>query len=119
MEDNILKIEIVNNKVTCTTKKPIDLPTFFQVLFTAMLTAMNSVVDAQTSEDKKQCTEDVYDLFNIGASNTLDFFAPEIELRPNLTTQAILKAENEIIEEAYQTKTKQKTKKEKTKKEKN
>ena len=35
----------------------------------------------------------------MAASRTLELFAPEYELRPGLTAQAILEAENRIIME--------------------
>jgi hypothetical protein len=43
--------------------------------------------------------EDLYDMYNAAASNTLNIFAPDIEMRPHLTAQAILEAENKIINE--------------------
>ena len=44
----------------------------------------------------------LYDFYNVNASNLLATFAPEFEKNPDLTTQAILKAENELIEEKYE-----------------
>lgn len=41
----------------------------------------------------------MYDTLNIAFSNALDQFAPEIEARPNLSADAILKAQDEILEE--------------------
>ena len=43
----------------------------------------------------------LYDFYNVNASNLLVAFAPEFEKNPDLTTQAILKAENDLIEEKY------------------
>ena len=43
----------------------------------------------------------LYDFYNVNASNLLATFAPEFEKNPDLTTQAILKAENDLIEEKY------------------
>lgn len=39
----------------------------------------------------------LYDLYNEAASAFLATFAPDITLRPDLTEEAILKAENELI----------------------
>ena len=102
--DNLIKFKITNGQVLCTTKVPMALPVFFQVVFTALLSAMNAIVAAQDPEHQEQCKEEIYDLFNAAASNTLSFFAPEIEMRPHLTSQAILEAENNIIERAYKKK---------------
>lgn len=41
----------------------------------------------------------MYDMMNIAFSNALDEFAPEIEARPSLSADAILRAQNEILEE--------------------
>ena len=100
--DNLIKFKITNGQVICTMKEAIALPEFFQVIFTGILSAMNAVVNAQEESNKPQCKEDIYDMLNAAASNTLYFFAPEIEMRPHLTTQAILEAENKIIERAYE-----------------
>lgn len=43
--------------------------------------------------------DEIYDMVNVAASNILRQFAPEIEMRPNLTAEAILKAENAILDE--------------------
>lgn len=40
-----------------------------------------------------------YDVLNQYASAALEKFAPEIELRPDLNAEAILRAQNEIIQE--------------------
>lgn len=44
----------------------------------------------------------LYDFYNANATSLLEAFAPEFEKNPDLTTQAILRAEDEIIEEKYQ-----------------
>lgn len=41
----------------------------------------------------------MYDTLNIAFSNALDEFAPEIEARPSLSADAILRAQNELLEE--------------------
>jgi hypothetical protein len=51
-----------------------------------------------SEKERENVQEELYDLFNAGASRTLDLFAPNIEMRPHLTTQAIMEAENAIIE---------------------
>ena len=82
---------------------------------TVILSAMNQLVanyektleanapdtankDAQITELKGM----LYDFYNVNASNLLTMFAPEFDKNPDLTTQAILKAENELIEEKYE-----------------
>lgn len=67
------------------------------MLYSVMLNYANSVIDIVPEAAKAAVKAEIYDIINIGASNVLGKFAPEIEVRPNLTTEAILKAENEII----------------------
>lgn len=106
MKDNQIIFDIdKNGKVKTHFKKQISLTDFLQVTCTAQLAYLQTVVNqAQTSEQQQKIKEELYDLYNAAASTTLNIFAPEIELRPHLTTQAILKAENQLIEEAYNAK---------------
>lgn len=85
---------------------------------TVILSAMNQLVNnyrkvlsesakgpvAQERIDEKvvELKGMLYDFYNVNAFNLLTEFAPEIEKNPDLTTQAILKAENELIEEKYE-----------------
>ena len=103
MEDNKISFEIKNNKVHVTYERPtLTLADFLQVISTGILQAMNSIVAAAPVDQRPQVKEDLYDMYNAAASNTLNYFAPEIEMRPHLTTQAILEAENNIINRQYE-----------------
>ena len=68
-----------------------NIPDFITTLFTAVLGAVKQIPD--TPEVK----EEVYDMINIAASNLLEQYAPEIEMRPNLTVDAIVEAENQLL----------------------
>lgn len=48
-----------------------------------------------------EAKEQMYFAYNYTASNVLAAFIPEDLLRPDLTAEAIIKAENELIEEKY------------------
>ena len=103
MEDNKITFEIKNNKVHVTYERPtLTLADFLQVISTGILQAMNSIVAAAPEDQRTQIKEELYDMYNAAASNTLNYFAPEIEMRPHLTTQAILEAENNIINRQYE-----------------
>jgi len=102
MENNQLHININNGKVKLSYKNPMDIKELIQVLCTCTLIAMKGIVQQfKTDTEKEECTETLYDVYNAAASNTLAFFAPEIEMRPHLTSQAILDAENKIIDDLY------------------
>ena len=84
---------------------------------TVILSAMNQLVgnyekvlnesvtgpaaDQKWGEKVAELKGMLYDFYNVNASNLLVAFAPEFEKNPDLTTQAILKAENDLIEEKY------------------
>jgi hypothetical protein len=66
---------------------------FLNITLAAQLNLFNNLV-AQGADKAA-----LYDLANEGASAFLAVFAPEIELRPDLTAEAILQKENEILTE--------------------
>lgn len=93
-----MKITIKENKgqVAVKSDQPIDILSFLQLTCTAQLSALRTFV-----ADHPEAKDDLYDKYNMIVSNVLGMFAPETELRPDLTAQAILEAENKIIEEKY------------------
>ena len=47
----------------------------------------------------KSLEEDMYEMINIGASTLLDRLFPNIEMRPDITVDALLKAEDTLLAE--------------------
>lgn len=86
-------------KMSYKTKYPIAFDDLLSVAMTLCLGAMNDVTENAPEGSKEECKGALYDLFNVAASKVLQNFAPEMELRPNLTAQAIMEAENRIIME--------------------
>lgn len=72
-------------------------PLAFQLLFTAQLRIMQNLLETVPELDREAVKADLYDKYNYSASNVLSYFAPEIELRPDLTAEAIMKAEDELM----------------------
>ena len=100
MTQNRIVIKLLDNgTVQLQTDNPILLDDFLSATMTAQLAMMNRCVkEAPTGvQDGVQGT--IYDMYNVAASHTLATFAPQLELHPNLTAQAILEAENKIIQE--------------------
>lgn len=99
-EEKIMKITIINNgeKLAVKTDTPVTSMEVLYNLFSAQLALMNDMLSKVPKEDREEAKGDLYDKYNFAASNILDMFAPELELRPNLTTKAILEAENKILE---------------------
>ena len=97
MNNNQIHIKIKDGQVTCHTDRPMSIQEFMQATCTCTLGMMQSLLAKAPEESKQEIKEDLYDMYNAAASNTLSYFAPDIDMRPHLTTQAILEAENEII----------------------
>lgn len=71
---------------------------FFHAMGNASLQMMMQFVNGQPTEElKEQARGEVYDLFNQTASAVLEALIPD-NLRPDLTAQAILEKENEILD---------------------
>ncbi len=45
--------------------------------------------------------QQLYSMYNDAVSSVLQLYAPEFELRPDVTAEAIMRAENDIINERY------------------
>ncbi len=99
---NEIKITLNDkNQMTLTTKKPIHFEDMLQITQTAILGHANTILKNVPEEALEAVKGSLYDKMNLAFSRTLEFFAPELELRPGLTAQAILEAENQILERKF------------------
>ena len=105
MKNTTVHIQVQDDKVSISYNHSITLPDFITLMSTAILSAMQQTVASVPEAEREHAKEEIYDMYNAAASNTLHYFAPEIDMRPHLTTQAILEAENAIIERMCQTET--------------
>jgi spore germination protein GerM len=102
IKDNEIKIDIKDGKVTVSFKyKNLHITDLIQVLSTVILNAMKSLVKAAPIGKQMELRNDLYDMYNMAASQTLRYFAPDLELHPGLTEQAIMEAENNIVNREY------------------
>ena len=90
-----------NNKLTVQMKGLI-LPEFIQLCLAAIGSACKqSLARAAESDPEgelvKALEEDMYEMINVGASSLLSKTFPNIEMRPDLTVDAIQKAEDDLI----------------------
>lgn len=99
MEERTMKITITNkdNQITTTSDEPIRIDDLMTILFTVQLQAMNQVKNSTPEEHRQQVLEDLYDKYNAGASNLLYLFAPDEELHPDLTVEAMKEAEDRYM----------------------
>ena len=69
------------------------------MLLTVAGGAMKQAIGAAPKEVKKQLSEMLYDSFNEAASVVLTDLIPDKDMRPDLTNEAILRAQDEIMKE--------------------
>lgn len=71
---------------------------FLSATLNCTLGVLNATVAKTPPEEREQCREAMYDLFNQSASALLEVFIPDKELRPDLTAEAIMKMENNLLD---------------------
>lgn len=99
---NEIKIKLnAKNQMSLKAKNPLTFEDLLQITQTAILGHANAILKNVPEEALESVKGSLYDKMNLAFSRTLEFFAPEFELRPDLTAQAILEKENELIEKAY------------------
>ena len=100
-----VSIKVTNNNNVEVKTSGLDYQQFLQVVLTAIEGAADTLIrEAKKHVDEvpdieQQCRDALFDLTNMAFSSTLERIDPEGELHPTLTTQAILEAENKIINE--------------------
>lgn len=72
---------------------------YINITLAAQLNMFKDILNNVKEEDRERTRDELYDMYNLAASAFLKAFAPELELRPDLTEEAILRAENEILKE--------------------
>lgn len=72
---------------------------YINITLAAQLNMFKDILNNVKEEDREEVRDELYDMYNLAASAFLKAFAPELELRPDLTEEAILRAENEILKE--------------------
>lgn len=72
---------------------------YINITLAAQLNIFNDILNNAKEEDRERTRDELYDMYNLAASAFLKAFAPDLELRPDLTEEAIMRAENEILKE--------------------
>lgn len=72
---------------------------YVNITLAAQLNIFNDILNNAKEEDRDEVRGELYDMYNLAASAFLKAFAPDLELRPDLTEEAIMRAENEILKE--------------------
>lgn len=95
--NNQIYYTVKDNKVTVKTRGPATFDEVLQTTISGLIGVMMSLVSTAEKQEQDTIKQDLYDRFNVSASRALEIFAPEYELRPDLTSTAILQAENAIL----------------------
>ena len=96
-----LHVEIKENgeaEIRCV-KAP--LPEIIRLSLLVIEVACKKHLDAaeeEGAEFREAMASDMHEMINLGASTLLNRLFPEISMRPDVTVEAILKAENDLVE---------------------
>ena len=94
----MIKVDAKEGKLKVETTQSYTLPDITILLLNGLLFMMNKALEKTPTDQQKQMKENIYDMVNIRMTAVLEKFAPEFELRPGLTEQALLEAENTVLE---------------------
>ena len=86
-----------DNQLAVTASEAIDFPTMLDLTLSAVLAMLNSTVEHTPKQHKQDVKQLLFDSFNQAASTVLAQFAPEIDLRPDITEEAIFQAELNLL----------------------
>ena len=97
-KETAIRITLDKDRKMTVESKGLILPEVIQVCLAAIeLSCKQTLSRANDPNLVKSLEEDMYEMINIGASTLLDRLFPHIEMRPDLTVDAIMKAEDELI----------------------
>lgn len=97
-----IELDEKTGKIDTNFDKPVRIDDFMTVLFTVQLEMMRGTLAqaekaGHTPQEIEQIRDNLYDNYNAGASNVLYLFAPDNELHPDLTVEAMKAAEDQYM----------------------
>lgn len=110
---SLIAIGTEGDKAFCVVSPELTLDHAFQLLHTLSLHLLNAYTisanggmlpQEPTEEQYKKLIaikSELYDMYNVAVSSVLEQYAPEFELRPDVTADAIAKAEEDIVKKRY------------------
>ena len=101
--ETVIRIALDKNKQLTVEAKGVILPNAIQLCLAAIEVMCKKTLSRADSPDLiKSLEEDMYEMINLGASTLLSRLFPDIEMRPDITVDAIIEAENTLISEKGQ-----------------
>lgn len=93
----VIDVNEETNQLQLSSDKPVKLDDLMTILFTLQLTSLQNCLKNAPDEQKDEVKNLLYDNYNAGASNVLYLFAPDKELHPDLTVEAMKAAEDRYM----------------------
>ena len=95
-----IRIALDKNKQLTVEAQGLILPNAIQLCLAAIEAMCRQTLSRAADPNLvKSLEEDMYEMINIGASTLLSKLFPDIEMRPDITVDALLKAEDEAFKE--------------------
>ena len=102
-KNTAILISLDKNKQLTVEARGMILPDAIQLCLAAIeAMCKQTLARADDPELIKSLEEDMYEMINMGASTLLSKLFPDIEMRPDITVDALMKAENNLLEEKGQ-----------------
>lgn len=99
-KETAILIKLDKNKQLTVEARGVILPEAIQLCLASIEAMCKSTLSRTNDPDLvKSLEEDMYEMINVGASSLLSKMFPHIEMRPDLTVDAVMKAEDELISE--------------------
>ena len=95
--ENQITINITKENVTTTPKYPLTFEELLQITFSIQAHYLQAYLKKTPQAILPQIEEKLYSAYNLAASNILHKVFPNIEKNPDLTAQAILELEDQIL----------------------
>ena len=99
-KETAIRITLDKDRRMTVESKGLILPEVIQVCLAAIeLSCKQTLSRADDPNLVKSLEEDMYEMINMGASTLLDRLFPHIEMRPDITVDALMKAEDALLDE--------------------
>ena len=99
-KETAIRITLDKNKQLRVEATGLILPNALQLCLAAMEAMCKETLNRATDPNLvKSLEEDMYEMINMGASTLLSRLFPDIEMRPDITVDALAKAEDTLLEQ--------------------
>lgn len=94
-----------NETIQTEASEPLSFEDMLDLTLSATLGVMNTIKQqAQDTKEQEQLEEYLFAMFNDAASALLAQFAPDLDLRPDITAEAIMELEDQQLQNKTKTK---------------